>query len=166
MRRKIKKTFIFFFVIFIISIITLSYLRYEALKRISDFIKIYGTYSILDITPFPPYLSVTDLSIEIPDKIGKLSLKNARIEVSTQGLFSRRLKFRVYLDSPNFILYKLESGKGKKRKLPNFDIESGRVINGSFIFRDGEREITLYSINVSLYYKYERLGLIIINSVG
>jgi len=166
MRKKIKKILIFFFVIFLISIITLSYLRYEALKRISDFIKIYGTYSTLDITPFPPYLSVTGLSIEIPDKIGKLNLKNAKIEVSTGGLFSKKLKFRVYLDSPRFVLYKLEREKGKKRKLPNFDIENGRVINGSFIFKDGGREIALNSINGSLYYKNKRLGLNIKNSSG
>lgn len=166
MRKKIKKILIFFFFIFLFLIITLSYLRYEALKRISDFIKLYGAYSTLDINPFPPHLSVTGLSIEIPDKIGKLSLKNAKIEVSTGGLFSKRLKFRVHLDSPRFVLYKLKSGGGKKRKLPNFDIENGRVINGSFIFKDGEREITFNLINGSMYYKNERLGLNIKNSIG
>ncbi len=166
MKRIIKRYFILFFVLFIFSIITISYLRYEALKRISDFIKIYGTFSSLDLKPLPPSLSVTGLTIEIPDKLGKLNVKNAGIEVTTKGLFSKKLIFRVKLESPQFTLYKLERGKGKKRKLPNFEIENGRIVNGSFIFKDEKREIVLDSINGSLYYKNKRLALNIKDSVG
>jgi|GEM_PF-5661130 len=166
MRKKIKKILIFFFVVFLISIITLSYLRYEALSRISDFIKIYGSYSTLDLNPFPPSLSVTNLSIEIPEKMGRLMVRNARIEVTTRRLFSKKLGFNIYLESPKFFLYKLESKGGKRRKLPNFDIESGRIINGTFDFNDGKRELTLNNVNGSFYWKNKRLGLNIKNSSG
>lgn len=166
MKRIIKKTLIFFFVLFIILVLSLSYLRYEALKRISDFIKIYGTFSSLDLSPFPPSLSVTGLTIKIPDEVGKLNVKNAKIEVTTQGLFAKRLIFRVYLDYPQFVLYQLEGGKTRKRKIPNFDIENGRIVNGSFIYKDDRGELTLNSINGSMYWKHKRLSLNIKNSSG
>lgn len=166
MKRIIKKILIFFFVLFIILILSLSYLRYEALKRISDFIKIYGTFSTLDLSSFPPSLSVTGLTIKIPDKVGQLNVKNAKIEITTRGLFAKRLIFRVYLDSPQFVLYQLEGGKTRRRKIPNFDIENGRIVNGSFIYRDDRGELTLYSINGSMYWKSRRLSLNIKNSSG
>lgn len=164
--KKIRRILIFFFIVFILVVISISYLRYEALKRISDFVKIYGTFSSLDLKPLPPSLTVTELTIEIPNKVGKLSVKNAKIEVATRGLFAKKLIFRVDLNTPHFILYRIEGSKGRKRELPNFDIENGRVINGCFTYSDGGKELILNSINGSLYWKNKRLGLNIRNSSG
>ncbi len=165
MKKILKRTFIVIFFLFIISVLTISYLRYEALKRISDYIKIYGNFSSLDLKPFPPSLIASDISIMLPEKIGELKVKNARIEVGTKGLFSKKIVFSLNLDSPEINIYSLKTQKGKKRKLPNFDIESGRVTNGSLKLEQNGTAIDISSINGTFFWKKERLSLNIKNSL-
>ncbi|MGQ9617446.1 MAG: hypothetical protein ACUVUG_00620, partial [Candidatus Aminicenantia bacterium] len=166
MRKILKRIFITLFFLFILVVILLSYLRYEALKRISDFVRIYGSFSSLDLNTFPPALFATELSLRLPEKMGELKAKKARIEIATRRLFSRTLNFRLYLESPSLKIYNLNFQKGKKRRYPDFEIENGRILNGSLKLEIEGKEIEIEKINGNFYMKGKRIGLNIKDSIA